>query len=300
MPGSRPVACSRSNATHQGSNATYCSWLAQTTEATQTRRLARVRPGRHNRAEGADDRAELGDQAGDGGRVVAADRHRAQLGRLGQLRHDLGQRVDQLGLDGLRRLLVVDRCPDAVALQVEQRRGVGGLGAGPGQGQLAVEARGAAARTRAPAAAARPRAPRASRSRSRRQRVQGASRSAARPAGGRPPGRARPGGPSRPPRGRTSAASLRARSSASSRSFSSCWVSWVRAAVELPAGDRLLGVELGQPGDAALLGAERLLQVLPQPRRADDRLLDLHGDDAQAQPAVAAALALGDRRAAGR
>ena len=50
---------------------------------------------------------------------------------------------------------------------------------------------------------------------------------------------------------------------------------------------------VGQPRHPLALGPERLLQVLPEPRRADHRLLDLHRDDAQPQALVAAAPALG-------
>src|SRR5262249_36091498 len=61
-------------------------------------------------------------------------------------------------------------------------------------------------------------------------------------------------------------------------------------------GDLLSGFQLGQPGQLLALGAERFLQVLPELRRADHRLLDLHGDDLepQAGTGIVLAVALGD------
>ena len=44
------------------------------------------------------------------------------------------------------------------------------------------------------------------------------------------------------------------------------------------------GFELGEARVLAPLGAEGRLQVFPQARRAHHRLLDLHGDDAEAEP----------------
>ena len=106
--------------------------------------------------------------------VVAADRHRAQLVRLRQLRHDLRQRVDQLRLDRLRRLR---RCRWPPGSRSRSRSSSASAWAASvrdlGQRQLAVEARGAAARAPAPAAAARPRAPRVTALPLQRKRVQG-------------------------------------------------------------------------------------------------------------------------------
>src|SRR5690606_28867785 len=65
--------------------------------------------------------------------------HRGQLGRLGQLRHDLGERADQLGLQVRRRLCVVDRRPQLGPLQVQQGAFVFGLRPRLGERQLPVQ-----------------------------------------------------------------------------------------------------------------------------------------------------------------
>ena len=71
--------------------------------------------------------------------------------------------------------------------------------------------------------------------------------------------------------------------------------------VRLAGRKHFLRGEFREAGDLVLFATVGLLQVLPQRRGADHRLLDLHRDNAQAEPTIAVRLgisiaaALGDR-----